>query len=134
MFNLPCYVASTSNYICIVYYNNVKHKVGQHEIKWKDLYREPIKHESGIIIDEPNIISSIGYQYWYKNGVCHRDGDKPAIIMKDGDKWFYKNGKLHRDPVRINGVLVSKPAKVFRKNKSLNEYWIDGVQQIDVGL
>ena len=38
-----------------------------------------------------------GDQYWYLNGVLHRDHDLPAVIYANGDQFWYKYGKLHRD-------------------------------------
>ena len=38
-----------------------------------------------------------GNQYWYKNGLRHRDNDLPAVIMSNGHQYWYKNGLLHRD-------------------------------------
>ena len=37
-----------------------------------------------------------GNQYWYKNGLRHRDNDLPAIIRENGDQFWYKDGKEHR--------------------------------------
>jgi antitoxin component YwqK of YwqJK toxin-antitoxin module len=38
-----------------------------------------------------------GTQFWYKNGVIHRDNDKPAIINSDGAQYWYQNGRIHRN-------------------------------------
>jgi hypothetical protein len=36
-------------------------------------------------------------EYWYKNGLLHRDNDLPAVICLDGSRYWFKNDMLHRD-------------------------------------
>ncbi len=79
-----------------VYYNNVEHKVNNdHEIEFNRLHTDCISSSDGK--DLPAIISANGSQFWYKNGLQHRDGDSPAVILNDGSQLWYKNGKKHRD-------------------------------------
>jgi hypothetical protein len=40
------------------------------------------------------IIYSSGDQFWYQNGLRHRDNDLPAIIYANGTQEWYKNGKI----------------------------------------
>jgi hypothetical protein len=47
--------------------------------------------------DLPAVIYSNGSQYWYQNGLIHRDNDLPAIIFVSGTEHWYQNGLLHRD-------------------------------------
>jgi hypothetical protein len=42
----------------------------------------------------PAIILTDGTQYWYKNGLCHRDHDLPAVIYLDGTQMWYNNGRF----------------------------------------
>ena len=44
----------------------------------------------------PAIIYPDGRQYWYIDGLLHRE-DGPAIIYPDGGKEWYISGKLHRE-------------------------------------
>jgi hypothetical protein len=37
------------------------------------------------------IIHKCGNQYWYKNGLPHRDNDLPAIIYSNGSQHWFKN-------------------------------------------
>ena len=37
-----------------------------------------------------------GTQYWYKNGMRHRE-DGPAVIYPDGQQEWYKDGNIHRE-------------------------------------
>lgn len=54
-----------------------------------------------------------GYEFWYKEGIRHRDGG-PAYIHKHIQKW-YVNGKLHR---------LDGPAIIGKGRPK--EYWIEG--------
>lgn len=47
-------------------------------------------------------------QFWYKNGLLHRDNDLPAVIGHDGTQMWYQDGRQHRGDdkpaiVRFNG-------------------------------
>jgi hypothetical protein len=58
------------------------------------------------------------WREWWRDGVCHRDGDDPARISGDEDamSWF-KDGVLHRD----QGPAVLSPG--------YEAYWQHGVRQ-----
>jgi hypothetical protein len=47
---------------------------------------------------------------WYKNGQCHRDGDKPAVINAIGRLEWWKSGERHRTTgpavIYADGTLV----------------------------
>lgn len=45
--------------------------------------------------DLPSVISYDGTQYWYKNGVSHRDVG-PAILFPNGKELYYVIGKQYR--------------------------------------
>ena len=57
-------------------------------------YKNGLRHRDN---DLPAVIMSNGYRSWYKNGERHRDNDLPAIIRENGDQFWYKNGLQHRD-------------------------------------
>jgi hypothetical protein len=69
-------------------------------------YKNGVRHREG---DLPAVITANGIQYWYKNGKQHREGDLPAYINADGTQEWYKNGKLHREGdlpavIYVNGI------------------------------
>jgi hypothetical protein len=74
------------------------YKNGSHREEWTDgtliWYKNGECHRDG---DKPAWIYPNGELTWYKNGKWHRDGDKPAYINPDGTLTWYKNGKCHRD-------------------------------------
>lgn len=45
--------------------------------------------------DGPAIVLSDGTQYWYSEGLLHRDGG-PAVIKADGTSIWYQYGTVHR--------------------------------------
>lgn len=59
--------------------------------------------------DGPAIIRADGTQFWYLNGQIHREGG-PAIIMTGGTQFWYLKGKFHRDDgpaiIREDGTKV----------------------------
>ena len=57
-------------------------------------YKNGLRHRDN---DLPAVITVNGYRSWYKNGRQHRDNDLPAIIFPNGHQYWYKNGLLHRD-------------------------------------
>jgi len=57
-------------------------------------YKEGVLHRDG---DQPAVIYANGDQEWFKEGNRNREGDRPAIIFADGDHEWWKEGKLHRD-------------------------------------
>lgn len=71
--------------------------------------------------DNPCVQSDGKDQYWYRNGVFHRDKDQPAVILidymdVDWVKEWWQHGKRHRHG--------DKPAVVYSDGYS--EYWIHG--------
>lgn len=92
-------------------------------IEW--LYEGKAHREDGPAVEDEN-----GWQYWYKHGQLHRDGDQPALItniVDNGELVFhhewYKDGQRHRE----NG-----PAEIFydEYGEELSRaYWINGVFQ-----
>lgn len=46
-------------------------------------------------IHGPAVITHVGDQHWYQNGIRHRTGG-PAIIKANGVKWWFHNGARHR--------------------------------------
>ncbi len=44
--------------------------------------------------NEPAVIWSDGYKFWYQYGKLHRENG-PAIINSDGDKSWYINNKQY---------------------------------------
>ena len=71
-------------------------------------YRNGVRHRDS---DLPATVCADGAQYWYQNGLCHRDNDLPAIICSDGTMEWYRNGLHHRDS--------DKPAMILRST----QYW-----------
>jgi hypothetical protein len=67
--------------------------------------------------DKPAVVHPNGIQYWYRNGMLHRDGG-PATSFPDGSESWFKDGILHRE----NG-----PALTFANGTK--EYWLNGVRQ-----
>jgi hypothetical protein len=64
------------------------------EKRW---YRDGLCHRDG---DKPAIIYEcvrFGYNAWCQNGQYHRDGDKPAVVDNKGNQSWYRNGLRHRD-------------------------------------
>jgi hypothetical protein len=70
-----------------VYYNNVKFKVA-----WLDNIKYHLLHRDE---DKPAIIWPSGQVEYYKNGKCHREGNKPAVAIGHCQKW-YKHGVRQR--------------------------------------
>ncbi len=99
-----------------------------------------IKYAHSLV--EPAIKVENGDEYWYKNGVLHRQGG-PAV-SHGGDRLWYKDGTLHREDgpaiERTNGVLewfmdnkrhrIDGPAVIDHKHG--NQYWIDGIKQMNM--
>ena len=77
------------------------------EIKWFEL--KNIKLKLFETYENKN-----GDQYWYKNGLYHRDNDLPAIIFSDGDQYWYKNGKINRDN-DLPAVIFSDGSQIWCK-------------------
>jgi len=93
-------------------------------------------------LSKPALVSPDGDEYWYKDGLLHREGDFPAITFKkkqiyvwmkegkyhrengpaimrpDGSYEWYRNGKLHRE----GGPALYDP------KRKISEFWIDGVK------
>jgi hypothetical protein len=69
-------------------------------------------------LDGPAIELPNGDEYWYKEGLKHRDGGLPAISLEHGKKlcWI-QNGKLHRE---------NAPAVIFADGHQ--EWWLDGLK------
>jgi len=78
---------------------------------WRYVYRI-CRHIQPHNYDGLAIINWKGTQYWYKEGMCHRDWDLPAIITTDGEQHWYKEGKRHRDG--------DKPSSIYASG---NQYW-----------
>jgi len=79
-----------------------KRIITDQEIKWFKLKNIKLK----LVVTYENIY---GNQFWYKNGLKHRDNDLPAIICSNGTQEWYKNGERHRDNdlpavIRANGT------------------------------
>lgn len=87
-------------------------KIGKDGSEW--WYKNGIIHRD----DDKPAVTIQNRQYWYINGKYHRDGDKPAIIYPNGRKEWFNNGVLHRE----NG----KPA--IEDPVRGNQYWVDGKQ------
>ena len=88
------------------------HDPKSNEKRW---YKEVLHNIKG-----PALIMEDGSEFWYKEGVIHRNGDVPAVTTKVG-KYWYKNGKYHRE----NG-----PAIVYNNGKK--EYYLNGVRAKEV--
>jgi hypothetical protein len=44
----------------------------------------------------PAVIHSDGSQFWYQNGLKHRDNGLPAIIYANGVQLWYVYGRLRQ--------------------------------------
>ena len=64
--------------------------------------------------DVQRFVYNDGDEYWYKNGILHRE-DGPAVIRLNDSKIWYKNGVYHRE---------DGPA-IIREHGS-EEWWING--------
>jgi hypothetical protein len=96
------------------------------------LHREP--DEDGLV--GPAVICSDGTEYWYKDGLPHREGG-PAINDKYISCWCI-NGRLHREdgPAVVTksgeGVCWMRDGKLHREDgpayffNGLEEWFIDG--------
>jgi hypothetical protein len=87
-------------------------------------------------------INENGDEYWWFNGVRHRDGGLPAEIMANGDKSWWVDGNVHRDyglPAyegsngekwwAVNGQLHREndlPAVELANGEK--EWWLNGVR------
>lgn len=53
---------------------------------------------------------------YYKNGICHREGDLPAVILKNGffEQFhiYVKNGQIHRDN-NLPAIIATMWSNVF---------------------
>ena len=47
-----------------------------------------------------------GDREWFKDDFRHRDGDMPAVISTDGYQAWYKDGEFHRDigPAKLDPI------------------------------
>ena len=71
-----------------------------------------------------------GSLHWYKNGKCHRDGDKPAVIVADSTLVWFKNGQIHRDGDKP-AVIWADGTLVWFKN---GQYHRDGDKPAQIGM
>lgn len=79
-----------------LFWCSVGRYVGQYVERNNDQYwyKNDLLHRAG---DKPAVITADGSQYWYRNGEMHRSGDRPAIIRPDGTTVWCKYGERHRD-------------------------------------
>ena len=42
-------------------------------------------------------VDILGNQFWYKDGLRHREDDLPAVIWADGTSFWYLHDKSHRE-------------------------------------
>jgi antitoxin component YwqK of YwqJK toxin-antitoxin module len=82
--------------------------VSDYIIKWFELKNIKLK----LFEEYKNIC---GNQYWYKNGLKHRENDLPAIIYNDGTQIWYQNGKLHREN-NMPAVIWPDGTQFYYKN------------------
>jgi hypothetical protein len=61
-----------------------------------------------------------GDQWWYKDGLRHRDGDLPAVIYADGDQFWYRNGHSHRDGNRPAAIWANGEQRWYRNGVQYN--------------
>src|SRR3990167_9929300 len=119
LMNLNCYVPDSLIPIMIcfptydtsckfsrIFYENYKN-LPQHKV----LFDEYVIYTGSSDIDSKGYkLGSMEYinedetEYWYKNGVLHRENDKPAIIWFDGSKQWWKNGLRHRENNQPAGI------------------------------
>ena len=82
-----------------------KRILSNEEIQWYKVKNIKLK-----LLEEYN--NEYGNQYWYQNGLRHRENDLPAIKYNNGDQFWYQNGLRHRD----NDL----PAEIFSNGTN---YW-----------
>jgi hypothetical protein len=83
--------------------------ISDEELKWFELKNIRLK------LLETYEICANGNQYWFKNGIKHRDNDLPAIIRADGTQCWYQNGKIHRDN-DLPSIITSDGNQFWYKN------------------
>jgi hypothetical protein len=74
-------------------------------------------HQPHSVNDLPAVVCPDGSQYWYKEGVYHRDGDLPAQIYSNGDQYWFKEDKLHRDGDLPAEILSDGSKHWFKEGK-----------------
>ena len=57
-------------------------------------YKNGLRHRDA---DLPAVIYGSESKQWFQNGLFHRDNDMPAIIWSTGSQEWYQRGLLHRD-------------------------------------
>jgi hypothetical protein len=69
----------------------------------------------------PAIRYKNGSEWWYKDGVLHRDGGPAVTQYHKGTRgvFWYKDGKYHRE---------GGPAVILQNGK-IQEWYLDGVRQ-----
>ena len=77
-------------------------------------YKNGDCHRSG---DRPADVSSYCTR-WFKKGQLHRLNDEPSVVYEDGTKVWYTHGKCHRE----NDL----PARI-RVSNGTQEWWKDGL-------
>ena len=75
-------------------------------------YKNGLHHRDN---DLPASIYSSGTQMWFQNRLLHRDNDLPAVITSDGSQYWYKNGLKHRDN-DLPAVITSDGSQYWYKN------------------
>jgi len=68
-------------------------------------------------------------EWWFKNGIAHRDNDKPGLVcpsmMNDGTKWFkviYENGiKIKANWYYEDGSVYYHSTQTKKVENTLNE-------------
>ena len=62
------------------------------------------------IRDEPAVTGNI--TCWFRDGLCHRDGDKPAVIYDNGTQMWCRDGLIWREGGKPTIVLKGSNAYV----------------------
>ena len=81
-------------------------------------------------------VSPNGTQYWYLNGVFHREGNKPSLVFPDGEQRWYINGKLHREdgPAIVYSNRSNRRPSWFLNGKGLTEEEFNNRNKIELTL
>jgi hypothetical protein len=84
--------------------------------------------------DLPALVKADGSQWWYRDGIQHRDGDHPAVIRRGGEErvWI-KHGRPCRDGdqpavVKDDMQIWYKNGRKGRDGDLPAKIWADGSQ------
>lgn len=72
---------------------------------------------------KPAVVYADGTQWWYQNGLVHRE-DGPAVTFPDGTEEWWQNNKRHR---LGNPAVTYSPTAADPAHRAVKQWWVQGV-------